>query len=197
MKVLMIDNFDSFTYNLVDEFEKRNCEVLVYRNNITIKKFDELVREFNPNLIMISPGPSTPKDAGISNEVVKRYAGKIPLFGVCLGHQCIIESLGGVVGKAKEIVHGKADIIEHDGKTIFTGIENPLSIGRYHSLAGLEIPNCLEVSSRTKDGEVMSLRHKKYDKNFVEGVQFHPESILTTLGGELIGNIIKMCEKND
>ena len=187
MNILMIDNFDSFTYNLVDEFEKRNCRVYVYRNNIGLGTFNMLIKSTNPKLILISPGPSSPRDAGISMYAIKKYSGKIPIFGVCLGHQCIIEAFNGVVSKAPEVVHGKPSIVFHDGRTIYKGIENPIRVGRYHSLAGIKIPESLEISSRTQSKIVMGVRHKKY---FVEGVQFHPESILTTSGGIIIENLL-------
>ena len=187
MNVLIIDNFDSFTYNLVEEFQKRKCNVLVYRNNVNIKIIDKIVKKFNPNLIVISPGPSRPKDAGNSIDIIKNYSKKIPIFGVCLGHQCIIEAFGGKVDRASETIHGKCSEIFHDGKTIFKNLENPFNAGRYHSLAGLNIPNTLEVSARTKNDIVMGIRHKEY---FIEGVQFHPESILTPSGVKIIKNII-------
>ena len=189
MNVLFIDNFDSFTYNLVDEFAKRNCQVKVYRNNTPLKKINQVVKEFMPRLIVISPGPSTPSEAGNSIELIKEYAGVLPIFGVCLGHQCIVQAFGGDVGKAPEIVHGKPSQIEHDGKSIFRGLENPFQAGRYHSLTGLNIPSCLEVSANS-NGVVMGVRHKKY---FIEGVQFHPESILTREGGKMIENLITRC----
>jgi len=187
MKILMIDNFDSFTYNLADEFEKRNCRVEVYRNNIGLGNFEKITDELKPGLIVISPGPSSPKDAGISIDVIKKYSGKIPIFGVCLGHQCIIEAFGGIVNRAPEVLHGKPSRITHDGKSIFKNIENPFQVGRYHSLAGIKIPEELVVSAETDTGIVMGVRHKNF---FVEGVQFHPESILTPNGGLLIENLI-------
>jgi|TARA_B100001964_G_C14258572_1_gene613888 anthranilate synthase component 2/anthranilate synthase/phosphoribosyltransferase len=185
--ILMIDNFDSFTHNLVDEFEKRNCKVFVYRNNIGMKNFENIVKKINPKLIVISPGPSTPKNAGISISVIKKYAGKIPIFGVCLGLQCIIEAFDGIVDKAPEVLHGKPSKITHDNKTIYKNLENPLQAGRYHSLAGIKIPNGLEVCAKTND-IVMGVRHKKH---FIEGVQFHPESILTPTGGIIIENLLE------
>ena len=188
MKVLMIDNFDSFTYNLVDEFEKRNCHVEVYRNNIGMENFGKIENNLKPDLIVISPGPSSPKDAGISIEVIRKYAGKIPIFGVCLGHQCIIEAFDGVVDRAPEVLHGKPSRITHDKKSIFKNIESPFQVGRYHSLAGIKIPKEIIVSAKTDSGIVMGVRHKKF---FVEGVQFHPESILTANGGLLIENLIE------
>lgn len=188
-KVLFIDNFDSFTYNLVDEFEKRGCIVEVYRNNIGMDKVHEVVSSFRPNLVVISPGPSSPKAAGCSMMVIKEYAGALPILGVCLGHQAIIEAFGGKVERCIETIHGKSSRVFHDGKTIFSGIENGFPAGRYHSLAGAIISPDLEVSAKTENGVVMGVRHKKY---LVEGVQFHPESILTPEGGKIIENMIKM-----
>src|SRR3989344_2915385 len=187
MNILMIDNFDSFTFNLVDEFEKRNCKVFVYRNNISLDYFKNIAEEIKPSLIVISPGPSTPKDAGISIDVIKNYSGRIPIFGVCLGNQAIIEAFGGKVGKAPEVFHGKPSKIIHDKKNIYKNLDNPLQVARYHSLCGLKIPDSLEITSRTDNGIVMGVRHKKY---FVEGVQFHPESILTPDGGIMIENLL-------
>lgn len=190
MNAIMIDNFDSFTYNLVDEFEKRDCKVSVYRNNISLKKLEKILKSIAPKLIIISPGPSSPRDAGISIDVIKHYAGKIPIFGVCLGHQCIIEAFNGVVENAPEVLHGKTSKVIHDGKTIYKALENPLQVGRYHSLCGLKIPNVLEVTAKSDSGIVMGVRHKKHKKHFVEGVQFHPESILTPSGGLIIENLL-------
>ncbi len=193
VKVLFIDNFDSFTYNLVDEFQKRDCEVLVYRNNIDIKLISEVMKKFKPGLIVISPGPGTPRQAGISKEIIQAYHEKIPIFGVCLGHQCIIEVFGGRVDKAVETIHGKPSKITHDNSGIFKDLENPFQAGRYHSLVGYDIPYCLEISARTADRDlVMAVRHKDYP---VMGVQFHPESILTPVGGLIIENLIKMVKK--
>lgn len=188
MNVLMIDNFDSFTYNLVDEFEKRNCRVFVYRNNLELKDFEKIAKKINPKLIVISPGPSAPKDAGVSISAIRHCAGKIPVFGVCLGHQCIIEAFGGIVGKAPEVLHGKPSKITHDGKTIYKNLANPFQVGRYHSLTGLKIPEALAISAKSDSNIVMGVRHKKF---FVEGVQFHPESILTPSGGLIIGNLLE------
>ncbi|MBI2139927.1 aminodeoxychorismate/anthranilate synthase component II [Candidatus Woesearchaeota archaeon] len=190
MKVMFIDNFDSFTYNLVDEFAKRGCEVQVFRNNLEIELLDKNIERFKPSLIVISPGPGSPKEAGITKEVILRYHQKIPIFGVCLGHQAIIECFGGRVDKAPETIHGKPSKIHHDSTGIFTGIENPFQAGRYHSLVGYDIPFCLEVSARTLERDlVMAVKHKEFP---CFGVQFHPESILTPAGGKLIQNIINM-----
>ncbi|MFH2028084.1 MAG: aminodeoxychorismate/anthranilate synthase component II [Nanoarchaeota archaeon] len=193
MNVLFIDNFDSFTYNLVDEFQKRDCEVLVFRNNVDMKTLDKEIKKFKPNLIVISPGPGCPKESGNCIDIIKNYYSKIPLFGVCLGHQCMIEAFDGIVSKAPEIIHGKPSKIKHDNEGIFKDLENPFQAGRYHSLIGIDIPYCFEVSARTTiKGLVMGIRHKEYP---VYGVQFHPESILTPIGGLIIENLIKMCSK--
>ncbi len=193
MKVLFIDNFDSFTYNLVDEFEKRGCEILVYRNNTDMSTINKVIKEFKPKLIVISPGPSNPKNAGNSIAIISEYAGKIPIFGVCLGLQCIVEAFDGKVDRCSEIKHGKPSKIQHDNETIFKDLENPFQAGRYHSLSALEVPYCLEISARTAGNDiVMGVRHKEF---MVEGVQFHPESILTPVGGIIIDNLIKMVSK--
>ena len=186
-KVLMIDNFDSFTYNLVDEFEKRNCKVFAYRNNISFNDLKKIIKKNGIGLIVISPGPSAPRDAGICIDLIKYYAGKIPIFGVCLGHQCIIEAFGGLVDKAPEVFHGKPSRIMHDNKKIYKDLENPFQAGRYHSLCGIKIPNQLIVSAKTSTGVVMGVRHKEH---FIEGVQFHPESIMTPFGGLIIENLL-------
>jgi anthranilate synthase/aminodeoxychorismate synthase-like glutamine amidotransferase len=191
--ILMIDNFDSFTFNLVDEFEKRNCKVSVYRNNIGFDYLKGIIKKINPRLLIISPGPSHPRDAGVSIKLIQNYAGKIPIFGVCLGHQCIIEAFNGVVDKAPEVCHGKPSKIIHDRATIYKNLDNPLQVGRYHSLCGTKIPNELEISAKTCNNIVMGVRHKKY---FVEGVQYHPESVLTPSGGLIIENLLNHV-KND
>jgi len=191
-KVLFIDNFDSFTYNLVDEFEKRKCKIEVYRNDVPIKKLKKIVSNFKPDLIVISPGPSTPKNAGNSISVVKEFAGKIPIFGICLGEQAIIEAFGGNVGKTFETVHGKPSLIHHNEKGIFYRLDNPIQAGRYHSLSGQKIPKDLEVTAKSDSGVIMGISHKKI---FVEGVQFHPESILTPKGGKIIENILKLIDE--
>jgi anthranilate synthase/aminodeoxychorismate synthase-like glutamine amidotransferase len=188
MKILLIDNFDSFTYNLVDEFEKRDCKVYVYRNNISLDTFHKVVEEIKPKMIVVSPGPSNPKKAGISVSAIRHYAGKIPIFGVCLGHQCIIEAFGGVVDKANEIYHGKQSKISHDNKTIYDGMENPFQAGRYHSLCAKKVPEQLIITAKNEAGIVMGVRHKDF---ILEGVQFHPESILTPSGGLLIQNLLE------
>lgn len=186
--VLMIDNFDSFTYNLVQYFQILGEEVRVFRNNaIALKEIEKL----SPDYIVISPGPCTPKEAGISVEVVRRFAGEIPILGVCLGHQAISYALGGRIVSAKRLMHGKTSLIHHDGKTIFKNIPNPFVATRYHSLAVEEasLPDCLEVSARSEDGEIMGIRHREY---VLEGVQFHPESILTRVGLDILRNFLEL-----
>jgi anthranilate synthase, component II (EC 4.1.3.27) len=186
--ILMIDNYDSFTYNLVQYLGELGQDVQVYRNDaITI----EGIASKQPDMIVISPGPCTPNDAGITLSVVEAFAGKIPILGVCLGHQAIGQAFGARVVKAKEPVHGKTSMIHHDGRTVFAGLNNPLKVCRYHSLVldPASIPDELEVSAVTDDGEIMGIRHKRY---VIEGVQFHPEAILTDQGHELLKNFIDM-----
>ncbi len=185
MKVLFIDNFDSFTYNLVDEFEKRGCEVLVYRNNIDMKIIDEVVKS-GVKLIVISPGPSSPSEAGNSIKIIKKYHNKVAIFGVCLGMQAMVEAFGGKVGKCSETLHGKPSIIEHDGVGVFNSIPDEFQVGRYHSLCALKVPTDMKVTAKTSDGIVMGV---SYGSTY--GVQFHPESVLTPLGGKMIENIIE------
>jgi len=186
--LLMIDNYDSFTYNLVQYLGELGEDLRVYRNDkITIAEIEKMA----PEGIIISPGPCTPKEAGISVETIKQFAGKIPILGVCLGHQSIGEAFGGDVIRADRLMHGKTSMIHHDGKTIFKGLPNPFVATRYHSLIVKKstLPKCLEISAETKEGEIMGLRHREF---MVEGVQFHPESILTTSGKDLLGNFTKM-----
>ncbi len=184
----MIDNYDSFTYNLVQYFGMLGQEVEVYRNDaITCEKIEAL----KPSHIVISPGPGTPQQAGISKSVMKYFAGKVPLFGVCLGHQAIGEVFGGKVIRAPYLMHGKTSEIKHDGRTIFKDIPSPFTATRYHSLIveRKSLPDCLEISAETDSGEIMGLRHKEFP---VEGVQFHPESILTEHGLTLLKNFIAL-----
>jgi len=191
MRVLFIDNFDSFTYNLVEEFEKKDCEVAVYRSDIDINVIENEIKKFKPNLIVIGSGASL-KDAGISMEVIGAYYRKIPIFGVGLGNSCIIEAFEGKVGKAPEVSFGKQSEITHDGKTIYKQLNKEFNAVRYHSLVGVEIPYCLEVCARTDTNIVMGVRHKEH---FVEGIQFNPESILTPLGSQIIENLIDEVSK--
>ncbi len=186
LKILMIDNYDSFTYNLVQYLGELGADVTVYRNDaIDIAG----VRAARPDAIVISPGPCTPKEAGISVELLKTFAGQLPILGVCLGLQCIGEAFGGMVIRASRLMHGKSSPILHDGKTIFAGLPRPLDGMRYHSLVVDErsLPDCLEVSAKTAEGELMGLRHKRLR---VEGVQFHPESIGTPKGKDLLRNFL-------
>ena len=187
--LLVIDNYDSFTYNLVQYLGELGQMVAVRRNNyITV---DEIETRLRPERIVISPGPGTPDDAGISLEVIDHFAGKIPLLGVCLGHQAIGQAFGGNVVRAPELMHGKASEVSHDGRTIFDGLSDPFTAGRYHSLIveRESLPQSLEVSASTKDGIIMGLRHREWR---IEGVQFHPESILTSEGKRLLANFLKL-----
>ena len=186
-KILMIDNFDSFTYNLVQGFRTHGAEVIVFRNNaISIEQAQAL----GPTHLVISPGPGRPKDAGVSMPLLQEFASKIPILGVCLGHQCIVEAFGGKIVYAQQLMHGKTSIIQHDQTTIFTNLDNPMVAGRYHSLAAdiTRLPKNLDISASTEDNEIMAVRHKTYP---IEGVQFHPESILTPLGEKLMHNFLQ------
>jgi para-aminobenzoate synthetase component 2 len=184
--ILVIDNYDSFTYNLVQYLGEIGQEVLVRRNDqIDLNGIESL----KPDHILISPGPCTPNEAGISLALIDRFKGKIPILGVCLGHQSIGQVFGGEVIRAEKLMHGKTSDIYHDGKTIFEGIPSPYTATRYHSLIVRResLPDCLEISAETKDGEIMGLRHKEYP---IEGVQFHPESIITDHGLKLLRNFV-------
>ncbi|MBI3603757.1 MAG: aminodeoxychorismate/anthranilate synthase component II [Nitrospirae bacterium] len=186
--LLMIDNYDSFTYNLVQYFGELGEDVRVYRNDrVTIEEIEAL----RPQRLVISPGPCTPKEAGISVEAIRRFAGRLPILGVCLGHQSLAAAFGGEVIRAGRLMHGKTSMIRHDGKTIFRGLANPFEATRYHSLLvnRANLPACLEISAETAEGEIMGLRHKTLG---VEGVQFHPESILTAVGMDLLRNFLKL-----
>jgi anthranilate synthase/aminodeoxychorismate synthase-like glutamine amidotransferase len=188
--ILVIDNYDSFVYNLAQYLGELGWEPVVYRNDrITLTEIEKLA----PSHIVISPGPCTPLEAGISNDVVLYFSGKIPILGVCLGHQCIGHVYGGIVGRASAPVHGKTSLIYHDGETIYEGVENPFPATRYHSLIieSEGLPSCLEVTARTEEGEIMGVRHKEY---VVEGSQIHPESILTEAGHDLLTNFLRFTE---
>jgi anthranilate synthase/aminodeoxychorismate synthase-like glutamine amidotransferase len=184
VRLLLIDNYDSFTYNLVQAFLVLEAEVLVYRNDALSVADAQLLK---PTHLVISPGPGRPADAGISVELIRRLGPRVPTLGVCLGHQAIVEAFGGEVGAAKALLHGKATAVEHDGKGVFAGLPQGLEAGRYHSLAATAIPDELEISARSEDGEVMGVRHRELP---VEGVQFHPESVLTPLGPRLGKNFL-------
>lgn len=186
--MIMIDNYDSFTYNLVQYLGEMGEELKVARNNqISIAEIDAL----NPGFLMISPGPCTPNEAGVSMEAIRHFSGRVPVFGVCLGHQAIAQVFGGEVIQAGRLMHGKTSMVYHDGKTIFEGIANPFPAARYHSLIVKRetLPDELEISAWTEEGEIMALRHKELA---VEGVQFHPESILTVPGKQLLRNFIRL-----
>jgi len=188
-KVLFIDNFDSFTYNLVDDFCKRRCEAVVYRADTDLEELKVLAGEFCPDLLVISPGPGTPDTAGVSLSAVAWFKDKLPIFGVCLGHQVIVQFFGGKIGHAPEPMHGKGSRVPHNQSGIFEGVENPLQAGRYHSLCAVELPPCLEQTAEF-DGIVMGVEHKELP---IFGVQFHPESILTPAGGKIIENVLSIA----
>lgn len=186
--ILMIDNYDSFTYNLVQYLGELGEALRVFRNDkISVKEIARLA----PSRIVISPGPGEPKDAGISKDVIENFAGRIPILGVCLGEQAIAEVYGGKVVRAPRLMHGKTSEIHHDGKTIFKGLPDPFSATRYHSLIveKKSLPDCFEISAWTDQDEIMGLRHEQYK---VEGVQFHPESILTEAGKQLLANFLSL-----
>ncbi len=189
-RVLVIDNYDSFVYNLVQYLGELGAEPLVHRN-------DELslteIIALEPDAVLVSPGPGTPADAGISNEVIRTFAGTVPVLGVCLGHQCIGEVYGGAVVRAPQVMHGKTSLIRHEGTGVFEGLPNPLEATRYHSLVvdRASVPDCLELTAEADDGTVMGLRHRELD---VEGVQFHPESILTVGGHDLLRRFLARAE---
>ena len=187
-RLLLVDNYDSFTYNLVQAFLVLGADVLVHRNDaITVADAEALA----PTHLCISPGPGTPQDAGVSIAMIKAFAGRIPVFGVCLGHQSIVEALGGEVVRAGRLMHGKVSPVEHDGRGIFAGVPQPFAAGRYHSLIARpeSLPAVLEVSARTAEGEIMGVRHRELA---VDGVQFHPESILTPDGPKIMGNFLAL-----
>jgi anthranilate synthase component II len=191
--ILMIDNYDSFTYNLVQYLGELGADVQVYRNDqITVQEIERLV----PEKIVISPGPCTPREAGISCEVIRQFAGRLPLLGVCLGHQCIGEVFGGEIIRAPALFHGKTSMIYHDGKTIFRDLPRPFEATRYHSLVIRRdtLPDCLELSAETDAGVIMGVRHRELA---VEGVQFHPESILTHEGKRLLANFLSQAPALD
>ena len=184
--ILMIDNYDSFTYNLVQYLGELGADVQVYRNDrITVAEIERLA----PEKIVLSPGPCTPTEAGVSCEVIQHFAGRIPILGVCLGHQCVGQVFGGEIVGAPALFHGKTSMIYHDGKTIFRGLARPFEATRYHSLVIRRetLPDCLEISAETDDGVIMAVRHRELP---VEGVQFHPESILTVEGKRLLANFL-------
>ncbi|EIT84162.1 para-aminobenzoate/anthranilate synthase glutamine amidotransferase component II [Fictibacillus macauensis ZFHKF-1] len=188
--IMMIDNYDSFTYNLVQYLGELGQELIVKRNDeITLEEIEAL----QPDYLMISPGPCSPNEAGISMDAIRYFAGKIPIFGVCLGHQSIAQVFGGDVVRAERLMHGKTSMIAHDAKTIFANLDQNMTVTRYHSLIVKPetLPSCLEVTATTAEGEIMALRHKELP---IEGVQFHPESIMTQTGKQMLQNFINHYE---
>ncbi len=188
VRLLLVDNYDSFTYNLVQAFMVLGAEVEVHRNDeITV----EAALASAPTHVCISPGPGTPYDAGVSMDMIRAFAGRVPVLGVCLGHQSITEVFGGQVVRNARLMHGKTSPVTHDGRGVFAGLPQPMVVGRYHSLVAKpsSIPACLEVTATTAEGEIMGLRHREL---MVEGVQFHPESVLTPEGPQLLGNFLAM-----
>jgi len=188
VRMLLIDNYDSFTYNLVQAFAAHGADVMVYRNDaITVD--DALALE--PTHLVISPGPGRPEDAGVSLDMIAAFAGSIPVLGVCLGHQSLVQHFGGEIVRAERLMHGKTSMAKHDGKTIFEGLPQPFEVGRYHSLCAENesLPDVLELTAETERGEIMGVRHKTLP---LEGVQFHPESVLTPEGERLMANFMRM-----
>ena len=185
-RLLLIDNYDSFTYNLVQAFLVLDAEVLVYRNDALDVA---AARALEPSHLVISPGPGRPADAGVSLAFIEGFKDALPILGVCLGHQCLVEAFGGRIVGARRLMHGKTSWVEHDGAGVYAGLSNPLEAGRYHSLAAdqAQVPADLQVTARTEDGEIMGVRHHSRP---IEGVQFHPESVLTPEGDQLLANFL-------
>jgi para-aminobenzoate synthetase component II len=186
--VLVIDNYDSFTYNLVQYLGEMQVEMQIYRNDqITL----EAIAELHPDRILISPGPCSPKESGLSNEIIRRFSSRIPTLGVCLGHQCIGHTFGGNVIVNYRMMHGKTSLIKHNGKDLFENMPNPFSATRYHSLVieRSSLPDCLEITAETEEGEIMGVKHRQYP---IWGVQFHPESILSENGRQILANFLKL-----
>jgi len=188
--MLLIDNYDSFTYNLVQAFAAQGAHVMVYRNDAI--SVDEALR-LEPTHLVISPGPGRPEDAGVSLEMIAAFAGEVPILGVCLGHQCLVQHFGGDIVRAERLMHGKTSMAKHDGKTIFDGLPQPFEVGRYHSLCAERkaLPDVLELTAETDRGEIMGVRHKELP---LEGVQFHPESVLTPEGDQVMANFLRIRE---
>jgi anthranilate synthase/aminodeoxychorismate synthase-like glutamine amidotransferase len=188
VRMLLIDNYDSFTYNLVQAFAAQGADVMVYRNDaITV---DEAIN-LEPTHLVISPGPGRPEDAGVSLDMIAAFKDKVPLLGVCLGHQCLVQHFGGNIVRAERLMHGKTSMAKHDGKTLFEGLPEEFEVGRYHSLCAEQesLPTELELTAQTERGEIMGVRHKQLP---LEGVQFHPESVLTPEGDKLLANFMRM-----
>lgn len=193
VRMLLIDNYDSFTYNLVQGFAAHGADVMVFRNDrISVEQGLQL----EPTHLVISPGPGRPDDAGVSMQMIAAFAGKIPLLGVCLGHQSIVQQQGGKIVRAERLMHGKTSQIKHDGKSVFAGISQPFEVGRYHSLCADadSLPDTLEVTARSDSGVIMGVRHKTMQ---IEGVQFHPESVLTPEGDTLMTNFMRQTSRNE
>lgn len=188
-RVLFIDNFDSFTYNLVDEFAKRNCQTKVYRADTPLEVLSNAFEEFIPALLVISPGPGNPDTAGVTLSAIDYFKDKLPIFGVCLGHQALVQYFGGKIDHAPAVMHGKPSRVMHKGVGVFEGLENPMHAGRYHSLCACQLPDCLEETAEF-EGIVMGIQHKRLP---IYGVQFHPESILTPTGGKIIENMLRIA----
>jgi anthranilate synthase component 2/para-aminobenzoate synthetase component 2 len=190
VRMLLIDNYDSFTYNLVQAFAAHGADVMVYRND-AINVDEALALE--PTHLVISPGPGRPEDAGVSLAMIAAFAGRVPVLGVCLGHQSIVQQQGGEIVRAERLMHGKTSMVSHDGRSIYEGLSNPFEVGRYHSLCAEQetLPNSLQVTAQTDRGEIMGVRHKTLA---VEGVQFHPESVLTPEGDRLMVNFMRMSQ---
>jgi anthranilate synthase component 2 len=187
VKLLLVDNYDSFTWNIVHLFEELDVQVAVYRNDeITPDEAEALA----PDRLVISPGPGRPEDAGVSVELIRRLGPRVPTLGVCLGHQAIIEAYGGEVGQARALLHGKASRVQHDGQGVFAGLPEDIEAGRYHSLAAVRVPDELVVTAQSEDGEVMGVRHREHR---IEGVQFHPESVLTPDGPAIARNFLRQA----
>lgn len=189
IKVLFIDNFDSFTYNLVDEFSKRDCRTRVYRADTPLEVLAETYESFAPDLLVISPGPGNPDTAGVSLAAIDYFKEKLPIFGVCLGHQSIVQYFGGTIDHAPAVMHGKPSRVMHIGVGIFEGLENPMHAGRYHSLCVCKLPDCIEQTAEF-EGIVMGIQHAELP---IYGVQFHPESVLTPTGGKIIENMLRIA----
>lgn len=189
VNVLFIDNFDSFTYNLVDEFAKRKCPTRVYRADTPLEDLKQAAVEFSPQLLILSPGPGNPDTAGVTLAAIDAFKGKLPILGVCLGHQALVQYFGGHISHAPQVMHGKPSRISHTGTGLFEGLENPLQVGRYHSLCAMTMPDCMDVTAEF-EGIVMGANHKTLP---IYGVQFHPESILTPTGGRIIENMLTLA----
>ncbi len=188
VRILLIDNYDSFTYNLVQAFAAQGAEVLVYRND---EIGQDQALELEPTHLVISPGPGRPEDAGVSLTMIAVFEKKVPMLGVCLGHQCLVSHFGGEIIRAERLMHGKTSMVSHDNKTVFEGLAEPFEAGRYHSLCAAHdsLPSSLELTAKTARGEIMGVRHKELP---LEGVQFHPESVLTPEGDKLMDNFMRM-----